>query len=571
MNDVVVVGSGLAGLATALALAEKNCAVTLVTWGRMGEAGSSALAQGGIAASCGPDDMVALHVADTLAAGAGLSDERAVETICAAGPETVAWLQQKGVLFDRDVNGQLKLGLEGAHSRRRIVHAHGDGTGASIVAALAQRIAATPSIKILQNCEVVRLAVERDANGKPCAVTGLWLLHHSTQLGMQPQEQTVPLSARPARKHDGAEMLPEFAGVSDAENMIFMAAENIVLATGGIGGLWQYTTNPLQSVGKGLALAARAGCVLRDLEFVQFHPTAIDISLGHAQKSNVQSNGDLNIDYPTLPLATEALRGEGARLCNEVGNYFMASHAQKDLAPRDIVARAIWAQLEAGHKVFLDARAIPAFAVAFPAVAAFCQAIGCDPAQQLIPVRPATHYHMGGIRTDLDGRTSLAGLWACGEVAATGLHGANRLASNSLLEAVVMGRRVAVAIGRLAQGAKETGNVKARADGQGEEMTLPPNTPALEESRKIVQKVRELMTKFVGVIRQKEGLLAAIAELRPLAQNSDEALVGLMIAQAALNRQESLGAHMRQDKKREEMVLQEKSPAHQDIVLEDVQ
>uniref|UniRef100_UPI0037835317 FAD-binding protein n=1 Tax=Methylocella sp. TaxID=1978226 RepID=UPI0037835317 len=300
---------------------------------------------------------------------------------------------------------------------------------------------------------------------------------------------------------------------------LVIAASHVVIATGGVGGLYQYGTNPAGSFGQGLALAARAGAEMADLEFVQFHPTALD-----------------GPGFP-LKLVSETVRGEGAILVDDRGRRFMEHAPGRELAPRDVVARAVFRELSAGRRVFLDARASigAAFDEKFPAITQFCRAMGVDPARDLIPIRPAAHYHMGGIRVDLAGRSSVEGLWACGEAACTGLHGANRLASNSLLEAVVCGGFVAESVAA----ATPLRLRRPRAEAQA---LPPPRDPS---------RVREIMTRHVGVLRDGAGLREAAGALLALARADaaagDPATVGLMIAVAALRRQESRGAHARLD------------------------
>jgi L-aspartate oxidase len=373
----VIIGGGLAGLITALALAPQP--VLLLTGAPLGLESSSMLAQGGIAASIGADDDASLHLTDTLVAGDGLCDETVAAAILAAAPVAIEQLVRLGVVFDRDANGNIALGLEAAHSRRRIVHAGGDATGRDIIRALAREARETRSITVIQATTAQRLAVEDNA------VTGV--------VG-----------------HTG-------------RGPVFFATDRVVIATGGIGGLFLHGTNPAGSFGQGLALAARAGAVMADLEFIQFHPTALD-----------------NGSFP-LKLVSEAVRGEGAVIVDENGDRFMADVPGAELVLRDIVARAVWRHMAAGHRIFLDATNVRGLDLAwrFPAVTALCREAGIDPVTQTIPVRPAAHYHMGGIAVDVAGRTSIDGLWACGEAASTGLHGANRLASNSLLEAAVCG------------------------------------------------------------------------------------------------------------------------------------
>ncbi len=472
-DRVVVVGAGVAGLATALRLAPLP--VTLVTAAPLGEETATAWAQGGIAAAIGADDAPALHAADTLAAGAGLSDAGIAGIVAGAGPGLVDWLVGLGLAFDRGPDGALALGLEAAHSRRRIVKAGGDATGAAVLRTLARAAAACPSITVTVGRAT---ALAQDGEGR---VTGLVL-----------------------RTDRGALDLP---------------ARAVVLATGGLGGLYRATTNPAGAVGAGLALAARAGAVLRDVEFVQFHPTAIA----------------LRTDGP-LPLATEALRGEGAILVDAAGGRVMAGIAGAELAPRDVVARAIARRTGRGEAVFLDASRIDV-ARRFPTVAALCRAAGLDPAVSPIPVRPAAHYHMGGIRVDGCGRSTLANLWACGEVAATGLHGANRLASNSLLEAMAFAVRIAADIR----------GMEAPAAGSGRAPDPPPACDALPEIRDL-QEIRNLMQAEVGLVRDEAGLARAAARLAALARaGSGEAVAGLLVAAAALTRRESRGAHWRAD------------------------
>src|SRR5258706_3858846 len=385
-DGALILGAGIAGLFTALKLAPMPSIVLAGT--RPGLSGSSAWAQGGIAAAVGEGDSWQFHAHDTMAAGAGLCDSAVVELVAQEAPARIADLIGYGARFDRNSDGSLAVGREAAHSLPRIVHVKGDGAGAAISATLAARANEADCITLLEGFHAVELAME---NGR---ITGIF-----------------------AR-----------SGLDNDARLILFRARAVILATGGLGALYAVTTNPLESRGEGLGMAARAGALIADSEFVQFHPTAIAIGRDPA------------------PLATEALRGEGAVLVDENGNRFMtAVHANGELGPRDVVARSIHRQLVAGHKVFLDCRdAIgAAFAQRFPTVYAACRAAGIDPARALIPVAPAAHYHMGGIATDIDGRSSLAGLWAVGECASTGLHGANRLASNSLLEAIVLGARVA--------------------------------------------------------------------------------------------------------------------------------
>lgn len=461
---VIVIGSGLAGLMTALTLAPHP--VLLVTAGNFAFDGSSALAQGGIAASLGDDDSPALHLADTLAAGAGLCDAVVAKNIIEAAAEAIVTLEDYGVRFDSKPDGSYALGLEAAHSRHRIAHVDGDATGAGIMRVLAAKVRATPSITIKENTRALRLI-----------------------------------------KQDGRVAGVELEGIGP------IAGRAVVLATGGAGGLYEATTTPLGNLGQGAALAGRAGAVLADMEFVQFHPTALAVSA------------------PRLPLISEAVRGEGAILVNDRDERFMRDIPGQELAARDIVARAIGRQLAQGHKVFLDARASlgKGFAKRFPGIDALCKQYGIDPSCDLMPVRPATHYHMGGVATDSDGHTNLPGLWAVGEAASTGLHGANRLASNSLLEAAVMGLRAGRAIASTPHAA-----------------TLPLASKAKSSSSSLPY-VRSIVSRHLGLLRDDEGLRSAITALLPLAQTDDAAAAALIMSVAAFERCETRGSHARTD------------------------
>ena len=469
----VVIGAGIAGLMTALRLAPEP--VIVLAKAPLGSGCASAWAQGGIAVAVGEDDDPARHSADTIAAGAALCDVHAVERITAAGPVALADLLEFGVAFDCAPDGRYKLGLEGGHGRRRIVHAAGDGTGRAMTAALIAAARRTLSVTVLEGVEALRLIVEDGV------VVGV-------------------LAA--------AEGKP-----------VVLPTTRVVIATGGIGGLYRETTNPLDAIGQGLALAARAGAALADMEFVQFHPTA------------------LATGRDPMPLVSEAVRGEGALLVNAAGRRIMADYPRAELEPRDIVARAVWQETAAGRRVFLDARRALGrrFAERFPGVAAACRAVGIDPAVDPIPVRVAAHYHMGGIAVDAAGQSSLAGLWAVGEAASTGLHGANRLASNSLLEACVAGRTVAESV---------AGTIRRLT--QPRPAAVPPLPMAVRANS-----VRAIMARQVGVLRDRDGLAAAVAALVSLAfaagPEAEPALVGLFVAAAALQRQESRGSHARTD------------------------
>jgi L-aspartate oxidase len=490
-GDVVIVGAGLAGLFTALKLAPMP--VTVLAAAPLGQGASTGWAQGGVAAAVGSNDDASSHADDTIAAGAGIVDEDVARFVAAEGPARIADLVSYGVPFDREADGAFALSQEAAHSRRRVVHVSGDRTGAAILDALIAKVRATPSIRVLEGYEADELIV---ADGR---VEGVRLVR---------------------------------AGPAGKEVYEYFPACAVVLATGGVGGLYAVTTNPPYARGESIAMAARAGAMIGDAEFVQFHPTAIDVGLDPA------------------PLATEALRGEGATLVNARGERFMtAIDPRAELAPRDVVARAVFTEIGAGRGAFLDCReAIGGrFFSAFPTVFALCQKAGIDPSRELIPVAPAAHYHMGGIATDARGRSSVPGLWAVGEVASTGLHGANRLASNSLLEAVVFAARAARDIRNLdrEQGRRERVELQRVADNSADHSAT--RGPA-------VARLRSTMSEHVGVVRDATGLKKAIAGLRDIERQAGSdrvlanmALAARFIAAGALLREESRGAQARSD------------------------
>lgn len=483
--DAVVVGSGIAGLTAALELAPLRVIVLSKT--EMAD-GSTPYAQGGIAAAMGDDDSPALHATDTLDVGGGLNDEAAVGVLTGEGPDRIRDLIERGVSFDRRPDGTLMMGREAGHDTRRILHADGDATGAEIARALAVAARAAEHIEIIENAFAVDLVVDAG--------------------------RVVGLTAR-----------------IGAETQLLVTAPAVVLATGGVGRLYANTTNPPPITGDGLAMAAKAGARLRDIEFVQFHPTA------------------LATGRDPMSLLTEALRGEGAVLLDERGRRFMpAVHEDAELAPRDIVARANWRVLQDGGSVFLDATEAvgDSFPERFPTVFRLCQADGIDPRVDPMPAAPAAHYHMGGISTDLSGKSSLPGLWAVGEAARTGVHGANRLASNSLLEGAVFGRRAAESVRAVVEGAAVDATALRVA-------VLPGHEP--DPQPDIVANLRDVMWEWVGLIRDHDGLMTALEEIDRLDEKLDNrisvasnmVMVARLIASAALLRTESRGGHFRAD------------------------
>jgi L-aspartate oxidase len=488
-NEIVIVGAGLAGLFTALKLSPLP--VTVVTAAKLGRGASSIWAQAGIAAALEAGDTPEAHARDTIAAGAGIVNERMAHILADEAGARVADLVDFGTPFDRDAAGALVLSREAAHSARRVVRVKGDRAGFAIMQSLMGALRERGNIQVIEELTAKRLEV---ASGR---VQGVHVY-----------------SARGAHA--------------------FLPARAVVLAAGGIGALYRVTTNPLEANGEVLAMAARAGAIIADAEFVQFHPTAINAGLDPA------------------PLATEALRGEGAILVNRDGRRFMTDiHPAAELAPRDIVARAVFRENVAGRGAFLDCRQAIGqhFAEQFPSVFDKCRTIGIDPVSELIPVAPAVHFHMGGVLTDAFGRTTVGGLWACGEVASTGAHGANRLASNSLLEAVVFGARVADDIRRSSTEPFRTlGTVASDSAASSAETELQA------KHQPVVAELRGLMDLEVGIERKAEGLVDAIRTLRRLERShaghltlGNMLLAARFIAVAALQRRESRGSHYRSD------------------------
>jgi L-aspartate oxidase len=478
----LVIGSGVAGLHTAWR-ASQHGDVLLLTKRSLFDS-ATAYAQGGIAAALGAGDSPKLHRQDTLAAGAALCDAAAVQVLVEEGPARVRELQVAGAEFDLDPKGELLLGREAAHSTNRIVHAHGDQTGAEVARTLIARVRKSKRVTVLERARVLELIVSRGA----C-------------IGVR---------------------------ASVAGNPVEIIADACVLATGGCGQVYRYTTNPVVATGDGFAIAHRAGVVLADMEFVQFHPTALDT--------------------PENPLAliSEAVRGEGAILVNERGERFMQKvHADAELAPRDVVARAIFRE-QKRSRVYLDARKLGrGFAKRFPGILALCAARGIDPRKDLIPVTPAAHYMMGGVVTDLNGRSAMPRLYAVGEVARTGVHGANRLASNSLLEGLVFAERVA----RDLMGVAELTRLPAP-----KRWTVPVLSDR-GAAQVAADRVREVMWRYAGIARTATGLRRAVIELAeiqerlPTGATEELNLVqtARLIVESALRRKESRGGHYRSD------------------------
>ena len=490
-TDFIVIGSGVAGLRASIALAESGARVTVLTKDKASESNTE-YAQGGVAVVLSDDDNAELHEDDTLVAGAGLCDPKAVETLVTEGTKYIQQLIGWGTEFDRD-GGKLVFTKEAAHSRRRILHAHGDSTGKEIVRSL-----------------IARAGAEKTINLTPFANTENLLVSDGRCVGVRFLD---PILRAPRN--------------------IF--AKAVILCTGGAGQLFLHTTNPPVATGDGMAMAYFAGAEMADMEFIQFHPTA------------------LNVENAPRFLLSEAMRGEGGILRNKAGERFMGHYDERlELAPRDIVSRSIVAEMRktGTRTVYLDMTAMEEIFLKerFPKIYETCKFYGLDIAKDLLPVSPASHYCMGGIRTDLHGRSTVAGLYAAGEVACTGVHGANRLASNSLLEGLVFGARAGEAA--VADNFKfQISNFKLNAEDQ--KPKTEHQSPGI--STAVKKRVKRLMWERVGILRDKESLQRAIREFEQIAKSNlstssnNFVTLALLVARAALWREESRGGHFRND------------------------
>jgi L-aspartate oxidase len=478
LDAPLIIGSGVAGCTVATALGR----AVIMTRGELAADGSSHWAQGGIAVAMSEEDSPQQHAEDTRTVSGGIADSEAVRRLTEGGPEAVRRLMEHGAQFDRDATGTLRFGREAGHRRRRILHADGDATGREVMRALRRAVSLNEKIIALERHAVVDLVMAADR-----------------AVGVVADDLDTGLRS------------------------IYLAPA-VVLATGGMGRMYRHTTNPPWVNGDGLAMAARIGARMADLEFMQFHPTALCVGLD------------------PMPLLTEALRGEGATLVDGDGKRYMPkAHVDAELAPRDVVARETWKQLESGSDVYLDARLIgDDFPTRFPTVFNYTREVGLDPRVDLLPVSPAAHYTMGGIAVDDHGRSSVPGLYAVGEVTSTGVHGANRLASNSLLEGLVFGLDLADAVR------------EERMDEVDESsLEIPEGAESISwEGSSILNTLRERMWNDVGVVRSEERLRSLIAWLdRPVSTVPDRNAVQIahLVAESALRRTESRGSHYRED------------------------
>jgi L-aspartate oxidase len=502
--DVVVIGGGCAGSTAALAAAEQGASVALITKARLEES-NTLYAKGGMAAVLAPQDSYALHIDETLQVGCGLSEREAVEAVVRGGPAAVERLIQLGTQFDRTKEGELALSREGGHTQRRIVHAHGDATGLEIQRALTEAVSGHPNIATFPDHFAIDLLSASDGAAPPRRVLGVLTR-------------------------------------SERGELVGFGASQTILASGGAGQIYRETTNPAIATGDGVALGVRAGAIARDLEFFQFHPTCLYIA-GAARV-----------------LISEVVRGAGGVLCDRDGVRFMPQfHPDADLAPRDVVSRAVFARMveTADTNVYLDLSGVDGDPhTLFPAISRVCRVFGIDIAKDPIPVRPGAHYMIGGLRADLDGRTNVPNLWAVGEVACSGLHGANRMGSNSLLEGVVLGLRA--------------GTVAAR-EMNGVDLTSLRNTFTANKAKPpaglrlnitdLTYSLKSLMWRQMGVVRELSGLEDALEKLsfwahavRNLAEADTHVwelvnmlTVARLATLGALAREESRGVHYRED------------------------
>lgn len=507
---VIIIGAGLGALYAALMLAPYPSLI--ISPEPLGEGASSAWAQGGIAASIGAGDSSKAHATDTINAGAEIVDNLIALLVTSQAPEHIRFLTQIGAPFDRSDQGAYILSHEAAHSMPRVVRVNGDQAGIAIMKVLIEKVRATPQIQVLEGVKAISLISENNR------VSGVNIIK------TPPQDELLSSS------HTALSQIYPIKGPA------------VLLAGGGVGGLYALSTNPPRIKGEALGMAAQAGAIIADAEFVQFHPTAVDCGIEPA------------------PLATEALRGEGATLINRLGERFMLDkHPSAELAPRDIVARTVFEQSQAGLRPMLDARTAigPRIKTDFPTVSETCLLIGIDPVKDPIPVAAAAHYHMGGVATDKNGRSNLKNLWVCGETASTGLHGANRLASNGLLEALVFARACAKDILESVPSINEKISQITLDQTVFSAQKATADTAALSEPGPdplLVNRLRQTMTSNVGVIRDEASLRRALCDIAQIesAQPDCTALLNMttaatLIAAASLKREESRGAHFRSD------------------------
>ena len=494
--DVVIIGGGVAGLTVALNIAPRK--VCVITKNSLGVNTSSSWAQGGIAASISKEDSNENHIKDTLNTAKGLADKNVVKMVINESLNVVNDLENIGVKFDKNEDGSFNLGLEAAHSHRRILRSKGDSSGIEIMRGLIEEVKRSDHITVLENVSIDRIISEEN---QIYGVIGRFT------------DENIP------------------------NNHVVIQCPEVVLATGGLGGIFSNTTNPRTSFGEGIALAAQAGAILTDMEFIQFHPTGIDFGLD-----------------PT-PLATEAIRGEGAYLVNQNDERFMLNqHPDKELAPRDLIAQNIFNQTEKGNSVFLDCRHISKdFETRFPQVYNYCKKANLDPRNDLIPVIPVAHYHIGGVKTDLSGRSSVEGLWCCGEVASTGIHGANRLASNSLLESLVFGKIVANQINQKNMKVIDTPLTSKLIK------TYKEKTKSKIRAKKYIWQLRSSMMRNLGIVRNQRSIIRGLFDILKIERESkglsaklnDMILVSKFIILGAYKREESRGCHLRSDYKQQ--------------------